>query len=286
MEARLSFDGDGGSLAGRFFVGLVVSMLTFGLFAPWMATWILQWTWEHTRLATPTGEVRFRFQGTGGALFGRLFLGGLLTVLTLGIYLPWALVSLANWALEGTEGTLNGRTFKARLDATGGEALPLVLKGVLLSVVTLGIYAPWFACGLCRWAATRTRIQAEGSAPLEASFGGTGGELLVLAVVGGVLTSATFGLFGPFFQVALWRFFTGRTRITIQGVAWAGEFTGTGWGWFQELFVGILLTIVTLGIYLPWLVARQARFRLNHTQFLGPGAASKSAPPFLGIPGF
>lgn len=286
MEARLSFDGDGGSLAGRFFVGLVVSMLTLGLFAPWMATWILQWTCEHTRMATPAGEVRFRFKGSGGGLFVRLFLGGLLTVLTLGIYLPWALVSLANWALEGTEGESAGRTWRARLDATGGEALPEVLKGVLLTFVTLGIYGPWFACSLTRWAAARTQVQAEGSAPLALTFHGTGGELLVLSVVGVVLSSATFGLFTPFFQVALWRFFTGHARVADRGVTWTGEFTGGGWDWFKEMFVGVLLCIVTLGIYLPWLVARQARFRIRNTRFLGPGAEPAAAAPFLGIPGF
>ena len=287
MEAKLKFDGEGGTLAARFFLGLILTVVTCGLFWPWLCVSLMRWTFENMRVELPGGEARVRFDGTGWGLFKVAFLGGLLTVFTLGLGLPWVVVWTAKWFFDNTSiDAPGGGRWSARFEATGGEAFPVIFGGLVLTVLTFGIYGAWFACNLTRWVTERLRFQAEGAAAGEGSFAGTGGDLLVTGIVGGILTSVTFGLFAPWLQVALWRFFSVNLRLTLRGAAWTGDFTGAGWPWFKELFFCVLFTILTLGIYLPWAIARQARFRINHTRFLGPGAPTPAPSPFLGIPGF
>jgi len=275
MEARLSFKGTGGSLFGTFFGGAILTLLTFGLFLPWYLVWMARWIYENTTLSTPGGEVRFAFAGNGARLLGLMLVNGILTVLTLGIYTPWAMVEALRYLYDASEARgADTRPWRLRFEGTGGEAFPILLKGVLLSIVTFGIYAPWFLCHLSRFVALRTRLEKDGAPAGGTAFDGAGGELLVSFLIGWLLTMATFGIYGPWFQVSLWRYFAGHSKVAVAGVSWTGDFTGTGWEWALHLVVGFLLTFVTLGVYLPWFVARQARFRLNCLRFLSPEAVA------------
>jgi uncharacterized membrane protein YjgN (DUF898 family) len=271
MEARLSFQGTGGSLFGRFFGGAVLTLLTLGLFLPWYLLWLARWTFENSRLSTPAGEMRFDFNGSGPRLLGLMLVNALLTVLTLGFYTPWAVVEALRYAADGaTARGADTRPWRLRFDGTGGEAFPILLKGFVFGILTLGIYLPWFLCALARWMAARTRIERDGAPTGTVAFDGAGGELLVTFVIGTLLTMVTWGIYTPWFQVSMWRHFAGHTKVTVDGVAWTGDFSGTGWDWALQLVIGFALTFLTLGIYLPWFVARQARFRMGNTRFLSP----------------
>ncbi len=56
---------------------------------------------RNTSLQAETGQVKFEFTGTGGALFGTLLGGYLLTVITAGIYGPWFICGMLKFELEG-----------------------------------------------------------------------------------------------------------------------------------------------------------------------------------------
>ena len=47
-------------------------------------------------------RTRFEFNGTGGELFKRAFVGALLTGITVGIYMPWYIVSILSYLAENT----------------------------------------------------------------------------------------------------------------------------------------------------------------------------------------
>ena len=286
MEARLSFEGKGGSLFGRFVGGGLLTLCTLGLFLPWFIVWMARWTLENTRLSTPSGEVRFAFTGSGARLLGLMLVNALLTVLTLGIYTPWAIVEAIRYATDGAEARgADTRPIRLRFDGTGGEAFPILLKGFLLSIVTLGIYLPWFACEMVRWTGAHTRVERDGAPTGTVAFDGAGGELLVMVVIGYLLSAVTFGIYAPWFQVSEWRYFTGHSKATVNGITWTGDFQGSGWDLAVHLLVGIVLSLLTLGIYVPWFVARVARFRIGNTRFLSPEAvAARPAftPPFPG----
>ncbi len=274
METRLSFHGTGGSLFGRLLGGVLLTMLTFGIFLPWAIVWVARWLFENTRLDTADGECRFRFTGGGGRLLGLMLVNGLLCLLTLGIYTPWAVVETLRYVCDGSEATgPDGRPWRLRFTGTGGQAFPILLKGVVFGILTLGIYVPWFLVGFSKWLDQGTRLDRDGVETGTATFDGAGSELLVTLVIGVLLMFVTLGLYEPWFQVSLWRYFHGHTRFTVNHRPWSAEFDGTGWNYFLQLLIGVLLTMVTLGIYTPWMIARIARFRLGHSRFLSPDAA-------------
>ena len=94
---------------------------------------------------------RFRFDGGAGTFVGTALLGMLITVVTLGICYPFALVLRERWRAKHSY--LDGR----RLVFTG-SAWSLFgnwLKWLLLSIVTLGIYLFWVVPRLTRWTVER-----------------------------------------------------------------------------------------------------------------------------------
>ena len=90
---------------------------------------------------------RFRFDGGAGTFVGTALLGGLITVVTLGICYPFAMVLMERWRAKHS--FIGGH----RLVFTG-SAWSLFgnwIKWLLLSFVTLGIYLFWVVPRLTQW---------------------------------------------------------------------------------------------------------------------------------------
>jgi len=102
----LEFLGTGEEVLGRVLLTLLLVPLaaaTAGLLAP-LATWV--WVkWEHSNLLFPDRFGRQRpmaFEGGFGGYFARALLGWFLTLLTLGVYRPWALAAEWRWIAANT----------------------------------------------------------------------------------------------------------------------------------------------------------------------------------------
>lgn len=97
-----------------------------------------------------SGRPEGSFQFDGGA--GSFLLTGigafLLTVLTLGLALPWAVCMRYRWQTQHT--IINGR--RLRFTGTGGGLFGNWIKWLLLIVVTVGIYSLWVTPRITRWA--------------------------------------------------------------------------------------------------------------------------------------
>ncbi len=100
-------------------------------------------------MATPTSVPQLDFRFTGGAAtwFGVQIAGVLVTVLTLGICYPWAVVMTYRWKAKHTY--VNGYRMRFTGDAWG--LFGQWIKWFLLTLITLGIYSFWVYPRLTKW---------------------------------------------------------------------------------------------------------------------------------------
>ena len=92
----------------------------------------------------------------GGLLqqIGWRLLGGLLTLFTLGIGLPWAVCMLYRWETKHT--VIDGH--RLGFNGTGGQLLGKWLLWMLLTIITIGIYGFWVSIKLKKWITKHTYL--------------------------------------------------------------------------------------------------------------------------------
>ena len=90
---------------------------------------------------------KFVFTGGAGTYLGTAILGFLITLCTVGICYPFALVLLERW--KAKHSTIEGRQIVFTGSAMG--LFGLWIKWLLLLLITLGIYAFWLAPQLQKW---------------------------------------------------------------------------------------------------------------------------------------
>jgi len=266
METRFQFSGTGGALFVKFLVGGLLSAITFGIYMPWFIVNLTKYMYENTTIKTPKGDARLEFKGEGATLFGTYLVGMILTMLTFGIYSAWFMTNIAKFFSDNTHCTAaSGRQFHLQYNGTGGALFVKVLVGYLLTMVTIGIYAPWFMCSLTKFFSENTAIMEGQKQVGSFDFIGNGGTLFVTYLVGMLLTGITFGIYGAWFAVKLFKFFNENSEVTVEGETYRGGFSGTGGNFFVLNLVGYLLTVITLGIYGAWYSCNLIRFQLENT---------------------
>jgi uncharacterized membrane protein YjgN (DUF898 family) len=80
------------------------------------------------------------FDGSVLGNFGTNLVAGLLSFITLGIGVPWAVAYRQRWLTSHT--IIEGKRLK--FDGTGGQLFGKYIIWFLLSIITLGIYAVFF----------------------------------------------------------------------------------------------------------------------------------------------
>jgi uncharacterized membrane protein YjgN (DUF898 family) len=158
----------------------------------------------------------------------------LLSILTLGIYFPWAWVRL--FRLRASHTRINGKSMT--FTGTGGQFFVLCLVNGLLTLITLGIYWPWAACRISDWKARNSLIDGNPS-----GFVGAGGSLFVFSLIHFlILPALTLGLYSFY---AMYRYYAWKNEHFRYG----GAKTSFGAG-FRGL-LQIYLIIVVILILLP-----------------------------------
>ncbi len=216
------------------------------------------------------------FTGTGGQLFVTALVSNMPTMITLYIYMPWFMTNMIRWAADNFElrGD-DGVVYKLRYEGTGGELFVTLLVGALLSIITLYIYMPWFMCNLRKTIYNRTTILRDGQAVGKLDFNGTGGELFVTMLIGGLLSAITLYIYMPWFMVNIQKFWVNNTEIHVDGAVVRPSFEGTGGELFVTYLVGVLLTVITLYIYMPWFVVKLYKFNFENVRFQSSGGGGK-----------
>jgi uncharacterized membrane protein YjgN (DUF898 family) len=95
---------------------------------------------------------KFEFKGSGGGFFWLMIWTCILTVLTLGIFFPWAVASIQSWIQKNTY--IDGKRLCFKGSGAGFFGNWLLI--VILSFITIGIYIPWGVCRLQRWITNNT----------------------------------------------------------------------------------------------------------------------------------
>jgi len=94
----------------------------------------------------------FVFDGGAATYFGTMILSILITILTLGIAYPYALVLQQRWKAKHTY----VKGFQLKFTGTGIGLFGQWIKWFLLCIITLGIYSFWVAPRLQRWVVEHT----------------------------------------------------------------------------------------------------------------------------------
>lgn len=151
--------------------------------------------------------IRFGLKREYKAYAREFYVGALLTILTLGLYAPITQNRLHRILMNNTRfGSL-----EFRYDGDDKTIWWMTIKGVLLSIVTLGVYFSWFRASLERYRAEHTYIGE--SAALRSTV--SGGQLYVLYMLNTVGLVLTLGLGFPWILMYSLRSLAG--RYSVQG---------------------------------------------------------------------
>lgn len=244
---RFEADYDGRKYAALCAEGILLSLVTFGIYTPWFVARLVRYFCRNTFFRFK----EFRFRSHGSDLFSYAVL---LFVLPDCIPLLVA-VFCAGW-LSDYLSTDNLRVM---------IVLYVALTWLLKSIGTVLII---------RWLTNfkygdRKRIQSVA----EAWRGG----LFVFGQV--VLSALTLGIYYPMALLRVWRYFAGRT---VLGGDVVEDRCGFAMNPGEDYLVSLgqmLLCIVTFGIYFPWAYARIVGLLFRHTYVDTEQKPSEPMPP-------
>lgn len=171
-----------------------------------------------------------KFNGSGGALFGILIVNFLLTVITLGIYYPWAKAKRLKYLYAETELDNSRFTFHG----TGNEMFKGFIKAIGLIIA---VYAVFFLC----------------------MFSG----IMALRIIGFLFFICVFFLLGP---LAI----HGSLKYRMSRTSWRSihfGYRGIRKELIIMYLKGLFLTIITLYIYLAWFVCDLRRYIIGNIRF-------------------
>lgn len=224
----------------------------------------------------------FSFHGSGAAFFALVFKNMLLTLLSFGIYLPWAKTERRKYLLQNVE--IAGH--RLRYHGTGRELLVGYAKVVVGYVVFFGLPAlfgklfgsaasvaaqvvlalalialiPYAIWGSQAYLLSRTSYRGV-RFRLEGDF-----RAFVRMLVGGYfLTLLTLGLYGPVWTHRIYRALTNGSALGSRHFVYRGEDRVA----FRLAMKGLALGLVTFGLYFFWYQAAIQRYRFANTEFDG-----------------
>lgn len=163
------------------------------------------------------------------------------------------------------------------------EYITLVLLGTFLSIITLGIYIPWFEANLLRFYAEKTTLK-----DTEFAFKGKGGKLFVItllsyilplalffAIIGGFTLFSSnhqpstiaifFAILVMFFSIIALAYLANKWRIDIQyknyHFTWKTDFFKAS----GKILLEVFLSIITFYIYAPLAMIHLYKYFTNRT---------------------
>jgi uncharacterized membrane protein YjgN (DUF898 family) len=281
--AKLRYHGTGGSLFGLILGNGLLSIITLGIYSFWAKNNVREFHYSHTEM---DGD-RFAYHGTGGELFrGYLKAMGVLVLLAIGLGLAMAALGGQNMSPGMQTGVVvtfyiaifflmlvavNGarryrlsrsswRGIRFSFHGDVGEFVALMVKGILLSIVTLGFYGPYFQNQRRAFFVTNARF---GSEPF--MYQADARPLFNEYVKAFLLTIPTLGLYWIWYAAFQHRFFWSHTYM--RGARFRSMVTGKDL--FALVATNLLLVVFTLGIGTPWAIVRSHAFWCDNVRLEG-----------------
>ena len=284
----LVFTGKGGEFFGIWVVNVLLTICTLGIYSAWAKVRTTNYFYGNTKLrgspfaytANPIAILKGRiiaflaflaytFLGQSSPEFAVFFL------LLLALLAPFVIVRSLNFRLQNTE--YRGVRFK--FQGKTGEAYGIFLGGYLLVMLTLGILFPWWEKRRKEFYVSNVRFgTSEFTCNPEVSFFyKTAGIIFVVfaVLIIGIVFLASLGAGGVEFMTimiypimgilaAFWF-----SRVTnhifavskLDAVRFKSELET---GQLVGLWVGnLILLAVTIGLATPWVMVRNARYRIS-----------------------
>lgn len=207
-------------------------------------------------------DYKLDFNGKGSDFFGIIIVNWLLTIITLGIYYPWAKAKQLQFIYSAT--SLNGDSFS--FHGTGKEMFKGFIKailifGILYGVLFLFVYLKMPFWGLLLFyigfiaifpiaihGSYRYRMSRTSWRGIRFGYRGDRKEFVLLFFKWIGLTIITLGIYGAWMAMNMRNYLLGNVRFGDSEF----EYDGDGGDYFILNLKGYLLTIVTLGIYSFW----------------------------------
>jgi uncharacterized membrane protein YjgN (DUF898 family) len=136
---RFGYRGDRNEFIKKFVVDFLLTLVTFGIYGSWMAINIRTYLIGHLRF----GSGEFKYEGNGSDYFFLNLKGNILSVLTLGIYSFWWQADVYRYFVDHLSLHHEGKSYRMRSTATGGDFAGLLIVNVLLFIFTIGIASAW-----------------------------------------------------------------------------------------------------------------------------------------------
>ena len=262
---KLSFHGNGSALFGIQIVNILLTIITLGIYRFWGKVKVRKYLYSQTELL---GD-RFVYHGTGKELFiGWLKAVGVLIIVyaliiglsrfihpllflliypTFIVIIPFALVGARRYRLSRT--SWHGIRFSFR--GSFKEALGLYAGGLLLTIITLGIYYPIFHAKMRSFWANNSYF---GNTPFK--YNGNGKDLLGSFILAVFLSIVTLGIYWFWYMAKVQQYDWEHT--SFPGMSFRS--TVTGGSLFVLTLTNFLLIIFTLGLAFSWVIVRTMRF--------------------------
>jgi len=164
-----------------------------------------------------------------------------------------------------------------------GEFFRLVARGAGLECITVGFYRFWLATDIRRHLWSNTHVDGDA-----AEYTGRGKELLIgfliaLAIIVPVYLAyfvasleaerykafASFPLLAFFYLFGQFAIYRAR-RYRLTRTVWRGVrfwMDGSGWAYAMRAGLWALLSVITLGLALPWREAALERYKMRHCYY-------------------
>ena len=216
----------------------------------------------YTQNTSQAQNYRFQFFGKGSEYFAIMIVNWLLTLVTLGLYYPWARAKRLKYIFGQT--ALNEERF--HFSGTGKEMFRGFIKVLLFYFAIMAVYfllffkgwifvavlflflalfsiIPFAVHGSFRYRMSRTSYRG-----IRFGYRGDRTELFKNFLKWTLLTLVTFGIYGSWMSMNLRRYT--HQNVRYGNVAFYNDCDGLDW--FLLNLKGYLLTLITLGIYSFW----------------------------------
>jgi len=232
------------------------------------------------------GEFRklLKFEGDHSTLVGLRILNNILKVITLGLYYPWARVSVLKYMYGeseymGTRFVFHGtgkEMFRGFIKAVGifivlygffivcllTENLAAMIAGIAVFYIGILLLIPVAIHGSQRYRLSRTSWRG-----IHFGYRGNLKEFVKLFLGYGFLTLITLGIYGSWFRVRMSEYIYGNTRFGNVEF----KYTARGVDLFILRLTGGILCILTLGIYAFWYFKKLAEFEFRNIKAIQNG---------------
>jgi uncharacterized membrane protein YjgN (DUF898 family) len=279
---QINFLGKGSKLFSIYIVNAILTAITLGFYYPWAKASTLKYIYEETELEGS----RFRFHGTGKEMFkGYLKAVGIFVVIyalviwaslsknpvliasvIAGVYIVlFLLIPIAiHGSMKYRLSRSSYRSIHFGYRGKMGELLGKFLLGVFLTVITLGIYSPWFTINIRKYIIENVRF-----GNIKFRYLGKGSDYFILVLIGSFLTLITAGIYSFWYAKDLFNYYVNNIELEQKENTIILNSTATGSDYLSLVLGNLLIVIFSLGLATPWATVRTLRFVFSNITIIG-----------------